>query len=353
MILSVLWLPATLGAAFFQSWRTAMQQRLRGAMSVNAAGLVRFLYGAPTALGLLLLHGLLLGGAMPRPGWAFLGWALVGGTVQILGTNLLIMSFSYRNFVVGTAYSKTDAMQGAILGTLVLGEVLRPLAWLGVLVSVAGVLVLSLAGKASGPRDLLRATVQPAALCGLGAGLAFAATGMFTKLAMASLPPGTDAVRGALVALTAMNILQSLMQGGWMLWREPEHLRAVFRGWRKAAPVGALSALGSACWFTGFALAPLGLVRAVGAGRDPDDHDAGPLLPAGKLHPAGGGGGDDGGGGGAAGAGRGVSAPVPGAPARRGAGGDSGPRRARGPASPACDTGLRKPELSRTGLSPA
>ena len=87
---------------------------------------------------------------------------------------------------------------------------------------------------------------------------------MFTKLAMAMLPPGTDAVRGALVALTVMTTLQSLMQGGWMLWREPEHLRAVFRGWRKAAPVGALSALGSACWFTGFALAPLGLVRAVG-----------------------------------------------------------------------------------------
>ena len=264
VILSVFWLPATLGAAFFQSWRTAMQQRLRGAMSVNAAALVRFLYGAPTALALLLLHWLLLGGGMPRPGWGFLGWALVGGLVQILGTNLLIMSFGYRNFVVGTAYSKTDAMQGAILGTLVLGEMLRPLAWLGVLVSVAGVLVLSLAGKASGPRDLLRATVQPAALCGLGAGLAFAATGMFTKLAMATLPAGTDAVRGALLALTVMTTLQSLMQGGWMLWREPEHLWAVFRGWRKAAPVGALSALGSACWFTGFALAPLGLVRAVG-----------------------------------------------------------------------------------------
>ena len=41
-------------------------------------------------------------------------------------------------------------------------------------------------------------------------------------------------------------------------------MAAVFRNWRNAAPVGLLSSLGSACWFTGFALAPVALVRSVG-----------------------------------------------------------------------------------------
>jgi drug/metabolite transporter (DMT)-like permease len=76
--------------------------------------------------------------------------------------------------------------------------------------------------------------------------------------------PGDDLVLRALVTLVATNILQTLMQGGWLAWREPAQLRAAFSTWRSSALVGALSACGSACWFTGFASAPIALVRSVG-----------------------------------------------------------------------------------------
>jgi len=46
--------------------------------------------------------------------------------------------------------------------------------------------------------------------------------------------------------------------------REPREVLAVFRSWRSSVQVGALSAAGSCCWFIGFALAPVALVRAVG-----------------------------------------------------------------------------------------
>jgi len=36
------------------------------------------------------------------------------------------------------------------------------------------------------------------------------------------------------------------------------------RTWRSSSQVGLLSALGSACWYTGFAAAPAALVRIVG-----------------------------------------------------------------------------------------
>ena len=36
------------------------------------------------------------------------------------------------------------------------------------------------------------------------------------------------------------------------------------RNWRNSGLVGLLAALGSACWFTGFATAPVALVRVVG-----------------------------------------------------------------------------------------
>jgi drug/metabolite transporter (DMT)-like permease len=38
----------------------------------------------------------------------------------------------------------------------------------------------------------------------------------------------------------------------------------VLRSWRISGQVGLLSSLGSACWFTGFATAPVALVRIVG-----------------------------------------------------------------------------------------
>jgi drug/metabolite transporter (DMT)-like permease len=54
------------------------------------------------------------------------------------------------------------------------------------------------------------------------------------------------------------------MQGSYVAIREREQLRLVLRTWRTSGQVGLLSALGSACWFTGFASAPVALVRVVG-----------------------------------------------------------------------------------------
>ncbi len=263
MILSPIWLPVTLAAALFQCWRTALQQKLRGQLSVNAAAVVRYLYGVPVGAALLGLYWLVFGGSVGPIGWAFLGLCALGGLGQILGTNLLIMAFGHRGFAVGTAYAKTEAVQGAILALVLLGERISALAWVGISIGVGGVLWLSLAGKTKSAGELLRATVQPAAMLGITAGFFFALTSVLIKAANLELP-GEDPILRALVTLVCTNIIQTCMQGGWLLWREPDQARAVFRTWRSSAQVGALSACGSACWFTGFALAPVALVRAVG-----------------------------------------------------------------------------------------
>jgi drug/metabolite transporter (DMT)-like permease len=127
-----LWIPITVSAALFQCWRTAMQQKLRHLLSVNGAGFVRYLYGAPTALVLLVAALLATGLPLPAPNLPFLFHCIAGGLTQILATNLLIMAFGYRNFAVGTAYSKTETAQSAVVALIVLHEVLRPLAWVGI-----------------------------------------------------------------------------------------------------------------------------------------------------------------------------------------------------------------------------
>ena len=127
-----LWIPITVAAALFQTWRTALQQRLRGALSVNAAAFVRFLYGAPFAALFLALWSAGTHAPPPAANAWFLLLSAAGRLAQIVGTLLLIRSFGYRTFAVGTAYAKTEAVQSAIAAWAILGEALSPRASAGV-----------------------------------------------------------------------------------------------------------------------------------------------------------------------------------------------------------------------------
>ncbi len=258
------WIPVTIAAALFQVWRTALQARLRGALSAPAAGFVRFVYALPADLLLLGAALALLRRALPTIPPVFLLDCLAGGIAQIFGTMLLIMAFAHRNFVVGTAYAKTEAAQLVIFSVLVLGVRIPPLAIIGIMLAVIGVLALSFAGQKLSPADLLRASVQPAALCGLGSGFGFAVTAILLRRATLALGPATPVILKAVLTLTVTNLLQTLVQGGVMALRNRDELARCFTLWRRAAPVGLLSACGSGCWFAGFALTSAALVRGFG-----------------------------------------------------------------------------------------
>ncbi len=253
------WLLATLLGAMFNSWRTAVQQSVRATLSVNGAGLVRYLYGLPVSAALLAGWCLSHGEGLPGFDIPLWGWALAAGLCQIVGTNLLLLSFSYHNYVAGTAYSKTEAIQGALLSLIILGERLSWISWAGIAVGVFGVLYLSAGGRWPRFRDLS----GPAALCGLGAGLGFTLTAIFVKLASRETH-SADFILGALFVLVAVQAGQLVMQGSYVLLRERGEMARVFKSWRTSSLVGLLASLGSACWFTGFALAPVALVRTVG-----------------------------------------------------------------------------------------
>jgi drug/metabolite transporter (DMT)-like permease len=259
-----LWLPATLLAGALQAWRTAVQRRMSRTLSVNAAGLVRYLYGLPVAIGMMLAYQFIVApAAFPALGRWFVLFCALGGLAQIVATNLLLMAFGERNFVVGTAYSKTEAVQSAVLSVVLLGDRLSLLTWLGIGFGVAGVMVLSGGGKRMAPMELIRALGQPAARYGIASGFVFALTTIAIRAATQEVATA-DHVRAALIVLAATVVLQTLMQGGYLFWRERDQVAKVFAEWRVAGQVGLMSSVASACWFTGFASAPVALVRIVG-----------------------------------------------------------------------------------------
>ncbi|MET3761446.1 DMT family transporter [Sphingomonas sp. UYEF23] len=264
MIATPLWLPAALIGGALQAWRTAVQRRVSRTLSVNAAGLVRYLYGLPVAVLLLFgYHYFVAPAAFPALGAWFLPFCLGGGIAQIIATNLLLMAFGERNFVVGTAYSKTEAVQSALLSVLLLGDHLSLSTWTGIGFGVAGVMVLSTGGKRMGPLAFLRALGQPAARYGIASGFAFALTTIGIRAATQEVHT-PDHIRAALIVLAVTVAVQTVLQGAYVYLREREQVARVFAQWRVAGQVGLMSSVASACWFTGFASAPVALVRIVG-----------------------------------------------------------------------------------------
>ena len=117
-----LWVPITIAAAFMQNLRSALQKHLKAKLTDAGVTSVRFFYAWPFAV--LYCWGLAqLGGfTVPDANAGFLLYCLLGGVSQIVFTFLLVYLFSFRNFTVGTIYSKTEVAQVAVLGLVILGD---------------------------------------------------------------------------------------------------------------------------------------------------------------------------------------------------------------------------------------
>ena len=137
--------------------------------------------------------------------------------MQILGTNLLIMAFGYRSFAVGTAYSKTEAVQSAILALIAVAARCSPaLAWVGIALGLSGVMTLSLVGTRHETR-------RPGARDGAAGGaLRDLAPGSFRADHRVHQGSPTRRCAGRACSLRALfdlivtNTLQTLMQGGFL-----------------------------------------------------------------------------------------------------------------------------------------
>jgi drug/metabolite transporter (DMT)-like permease len=257
-----MWITATLVAAVFQVVRTAMQQQLRGKLTPNGAGFVRYGFGAPLSIGAVGVIAL-LDYDLPSTSWNFIWRVAVAGVAQIGATNLLIRSFALRDFAIGTTYSKTEALQVAVLSWLILSEPLGAIDWLGAVLVLGGVVVLACKGDLSSISAVLRARGDRAMWAGIGAGGGFAVAAIYIRSASGSLGDHPPVIR-ALFTLAVMNTIQTVLNGGWLAARQPKEFRAIAGVWRSSALVGLFSVLGSAGWAIGMTLQNAAVVRTVG-----------------------------------------------------------------------------------------
>ena len=255
-----MWIPITLAAATFQVLRTSRQHRLRTVLSVNGAGFVRYAYGFPLAVIASIVTFVVVGDELPAIPWRF--WPIIAGAgaAQILGTLALLRAFDLRDFAIGTVYAKTEVIQVAIVSAVALGEPLAPLGWVAAIVCMAGVAWLAAPNRL---RDILGRAGDPAALMGIVAGGCFALAAVGIRGASTSLEGGTTWDR-ALLTLTVMLGIQTLLNASWLLAGDRDELIRVGETWRAALPVGILSLCGSAGWAVAVTMTNAAKVRTLG-----------------------------------------------------------------------------------------
>jgi drug/metabolite transporter (DMT)-like permease len=254
-----MWIPITLAAATFQILRTSRQHQLRSVLSVNGAGFVRYAYGFPLALIVAVITFGVVGATIPEIPGRF--WPIItgAGIVQILGTVALLRAFDLRDFAIGTVYAKTEVILVAVVSAVALGEPLEPLGWVAAVVCMAGVAWLAAPNRL---RDILGSARDPAALMGVAAAACFATAAVGIRAASTSMEGPTW--NRALLTLTVMLGIQTLVNASQLAVTDRAELTNVGRAWRSALPVGVLSLCGSIGWAVAVTLANAAKVRTLG-----------------------------------------------------------------------------------------
>ena len=247
-----------------QTLRNAAQRHLTRDLGALGATLVRFLYGLPFALVWLLAAWLIAGRpALPGITVSFLWWTVVASLSQIAATALLLRCMEERNFALGVAYAKTEVIQVALFGLILLGDRIDAVGAAAILVATAGVILVSLPRGERSLAAIAGGWTSRAALLGVGSGAAFgmAAVG-YRGAALALDTPSL--VLAAAYSLVWSQSFQTVLLGGWLLVRRMQVVVAVLREWRVSLLAGGMGALGSACWFTAMAMEPVAHVRTLG-----------------------------------------------------------------------------------------
>lgn len=254
-----LWIPASIFAAAAQAGRNAIQRSLTEQLGTLGATQVRFLYGFPFAFLFTLIAIVVTGSVLPKMNLEFALFVLAGALSQIAATALMLAAMRQRAFVVVTAWTKTEPVQVALFGMIVLGDQISLLAMGAIIVATVGVTVM--ASKPASDGDSGPAW-QPVVL-GLSAAACFAIAAVSFRGGILALGEAHFFVRASWTLTCGLG-LQTVLLAAWMMTFHYEAWVRCLKAWRISIWGGLLGASASQGWFLGFALTAAANVRTLG-----------------------------------------------------------------------------------------
>jgi drug/metabolite transporter (DMT)-like permease len=251
------WIVFTLLAVLMQSVRTASQKQIAQSISIPMTTLVRFLFGLPFAALYFYFLRNYYSIDVISPQWVFYRSASLAAISQIIATVCLVKAITIRNFAVGTALAKTEAILTAVIGSWFFSAALSLQGYFAVFVGVVGVLVAS-NWKVS-IRDL---TENESIKFGLGAGFGFALASLWLRDASLSLE--IPRLMSAATVLLYMVAMQTVICVVWIVKFEREQLRLLTGKLTQCVFIGITGVAGSVGWFTAMSLQNAAVVKTLG-----------------------------------------------------------------------------------------
>jgi drug/metabolite transporter (DMT)-like permease len=255
--MAYLWIPFVILASLGQVARNAMQRELTASVGMIGATHVRFLFGFPFSIVFFAVVVLVTRESVSWPSPTFWLWLVVGTMTQIVATGLMLAAMNERSFVVTTAYIKTEPIQAALFGFVFLADHLTLLKVLAIVVATAGVVITAI--RPGGEKSF--ADLRPT-LLGLAAAACFALSAVGYRGAILQVG-GVSFVTAASFTLVMGLMLQTFVLTTYLLLRDRETLRALFRLWRPSMLAGFMGAAASQFWFLGFAITSVANVRTL------------------------------------------------------------------------------------------
>ena len=250
-----------MAAALGQTIRSVIQRQSRRQLGIYGSAFVRFIFGLPFSVIILLV---VVGGSKVLafdPAKEFFAWLFLASMVQIIFTIVLGYAFQSGNFATAIALSKTDALQAALFEMLLLS--LIPDARLAVAISVGCVAIWLIANARSNTGLAGFLAHKKSLALGLLAGLCLGSCSVFFRLAMDCLGE-YDLLERAILTSCLATVIQALLMGGClMLWR-PAELLACLQSWRQSSLAGAIAAGTTFMWFVAFSMMSVASVRMLG-----------------------------------------------------------------------------------------
>ena len=255
-----IWIPITIFAAFSQNLRSIYQKKLQKNISNISSTYTRFLFGLP----FVFIYFLFLYNysntifLVSNINLQFIFYCLIGGISQIIATFLLLKIFMTNNFSVATAYSKTEPIQAAFFGFIILSDPVSFIGFIGIVIGLIGIMITSIK-KVNLTINFFNLSV----VYGLLSGSLFGLAAVLFRGASHSLFSIDYILTSSFTLLIAIGI-QTLILTIYILFKDIKQFYLLYLNWKDGLIVGFFGAFASICWFYAMSVQNVAYVRALG-----------------------------------------------------------------------------------------
>ena len=255
-----LWVPITILAAFSQNQRSIFQKKLQDKMSSISSTYTRFLFGLPFVIIYFLFLNYFSNTTfqISNINITFFIYCLFGGLSQIIATFLLLKIFKISNFSVATSYSKTEPIQAALFGFILLNDSISLMGFIGILIGLVGIVITSIK-KLNFKNTVFNISV----LYGLLSGALFGLSAVMFRGASHSLFSLDYVLTSSFTLLIAISI-QTFILTLYIVFKDIKQFNLLYTNLQDGLTVGFFGALASICWFYAMSVQNVAYVRALG-----------------------------------------------------------------------------------------